>query len=303
MKIGLIGTGELGKAIGANMLKAGHDLVVHDWRKEAADGLLEKGASWAGSPQELAASAEVVLTALPTPAIVESVLTAPDGVLAGLSLGKAWIDHSTNDGDVLEAIARQAAKNGIDVVEAPVTGGIPLAHAGEITVLVGADPDVYQKYLPLLQVVGDPVIHLGPLGSASVVKVITNMLAFVHLWALGEGLMLGRRAGLAAGPVFEAILASCADSFVARTEGPPILNGSYDYGFTLELANKDLRLVHGLADKFGVPLEMGGLVQEIFQRAEDRYGPGFWSTGVVRLMEDELATDLRAPGYSAEGRW
>ena len=303
MKIGLIGTGELGKAIGSNMLKAGHDLVVHDRRKEAADGLLDKGAAWAESPQQLAARVEFVLTALPTPAIVETVLTAPDGVLAGLSPGRAWIDHSTNDGAVLEAIARKAAEQGIDVVEAPVTGGIPLAHAGEITVLVGAEPDAYRKYLPLLQIVGDPVIHLGPLGSASVVKVITNMLAFVHLWALGEGLMLGKRAGLAVGPVFEAILASCADSFVARTEGPPILNGSYDYGFTLELANKDLRLVHGLAGKFGVPLEMGGLVREIFKRAEGRYGPGFWSTGVVRLLEDELDTSLRAAGYSVEGRW
>jgi len=303
MKVGLIGIGELGKAIANNMLKAGHDLTVYDLRRDAAQEALARGAIWADSPRTLAEGVEVVLTALPNPQIVETVLLADDGVLAGMRPGFTWIDHSTNDGDILKRLAAKAEEKNITVIEAPVTGGIPLAHAGEITVLVGAERADYERHLPLLGVVGDPVIHLGPVGSASVVKVITNMLAFIHLWALGEGLMLGKEAGLDVGAVFEAIKASCASSFVAETEGPPILNGSYDYGFTMELANKDLRLVHKLARHFGVPLEMGGLVQQIFIRAGRKYGGKFWSTGVVKLLEDDLSTYLRAPGYEPEERW
>ncbi len=303
MEIGLIGIGELGKAIAGNLLKAGLNLHIHDLNRAAAEPVLAQGAHWSASAVELAGRCQVILTALPTPAVVEQVLLADGGVLAGMQPGTAWIDHSTNDGQVLQRIARRAARRSVDVIEAPVTGGIPLAHAGEITVLVGAEQAAFNRYRPLLEAVGNPVLHLGPVGSASIVKVITNMLALGHLWLLGEALMLGKQAGLATGALFEAIKASCGNSFVAETEGPPILNGSYDYGFTLELANKDLRLVQQIAEQTGVPLEMGGLVQSLFLRAEQRFGPNFWSTGVVRLLEESVGSDLRAPGYEPSERW
>jgi len=302
MNVGLIGTGELGKAIAGNMLKAGHTLTVYDSRPEAAAKIVAGGARWAESAAMLAGQVDFVLTALPNPEIVESAMLT-QGTLAAMRPGSLWIDHSTNDGDVLKRIAAAAAERQVGVVEAPVTGGIPLAYEGKITVLAGAGIEEFRRARPLLDVVGEPVIHLGPVGSASVVKVITNMLAFIHLWALGEGLMLGVEAGLKAGAVYEAIKASCANSFVAETEGPPILNGSYDYGFTMDLANKDLRLVHQIARQFGVPLEMGGLVQQLFIRAERKYGPKFWSTGVVRLLEDDLGSELRADGYAPAERW
>lgn len=303
MKVGLIGVGELGKAIAGNVLKAGHGLAVYDARREQAESVLARGAVWRESALGVAAAVDVLLTALPNPAIVEAVMMGEDGALAGLKPGSCWIDHSTNDGELLKRLAAEAAQKGVDVIEAPVTGGIPLAYAGEITVLVGAEQEVFERYRPLLETVGNPVIHLGPVGSASIVKVMTNMLAFIHLWALGEGLMLGKEAGLDVGATFEAIKASCGNSFVAETEGPAILNGSYDYGFTLELAAKDMRLVQQIARQVGVPLEMGGLVGQILTRAQRKYGGKFWSTGVVKLLEDDLNSDLRAPGYEAEGRW
>ena len=303
MNVGLIGVGELGKAIAGNMLKAGHALAVYDARREQVESVLARGAWWKESVLGVATAVDILLTALPNPAIVEAVMMSDDGALAGLKPGSCWIDHSTNDGELLKRLAAEAAQKGVEVIEAPVTGGIPLAYAGEITVLVGGEKEVIERYRPLLEIVGNPVLHLGPVGSASIVKVMTNMLAFIHLWALGEGLMLCKEAGLDVGATFEAIKASCGNSFVAETEGPPILNGSYDYGFTLELAAKDMRLVHQIARQVGVPLEMGGLADQILTRALRKYGSNFWSTGVVKLLEDDLNSDLRAPGYEPEERW
>lgn len=303
MRVGLVGTGELGSAIGRNLLRAGHALTVFDADAARMAGLTGAGARAAASPAVLAASVEVVVTALPTPAVVEDVLLGSGGVLAAMAPGSTWIDHGTSGRELMLRIEAMARARGIAVIEAPVTGGIPLAHEGRITVLVGAESGVLEAHRGMLEAVGSPVLHLGPVGSASIVKVITNMLAFVHLWALGEGLMLGTAAGLQTGAVFEAIRASCGNSFVAETEGPPILDGSYDYGFTLELAAKDMALAMDLAARHGVPLEMGALVQQILRRGVARYGMRFWSTGIVRLLEDDMGIALRAAGYAPEQRW
>jgi 3-hydroxyisobutyrate dehydrogenase len=303
MKLGLIGIGELGIAVAKNMLRAGHDLCVFDLNEAAVANAMSHGATRANSAAELAGQVEVLLTVLPTPPIIEDVMLGGGGVLAAMKAGTCWIDHSTNDRGLLKRIYEKGQAKGVDVIEAPVTGGIPLAHEGKITVLAGADDAVFAKYRHLLNITGDPVIHLGPVGSASIVKVMTNMLAFIHLWALGEGLMFGTAAGLKTGAVYEAIKASCGNSFVAETEGPPILVGNYDYGFTMELAAKDMRLTMDIAQEFGVPLEMGGLAAQILMRGMAKYGKKFWSTGVVKMLEDDMGIDLRAPGYEAEERW
>ena len=178
-----------------------------------------------------------------------------------------------------------------------MTGGIPLAHQGKMTVLVGGDRVVFDRNQPLLSTIGGKIFYMGPLGSAAVAKVLTNMLAAIHSWALGEGLMLGKCAGLDLATLFEAIKASCGNSFVAETEGPEILNGSYDYGFTIALQAKDANLAYELGRQFGVPLEMGSLVEQIIQRARRKYGDGAWSTQIVKLLEDDLGVNLRAAGY------
>jgi 3-hydroxyisobutyrate dehydrogenase len=303
MKIGIIGVGELGIDISGNMLKAGHELLVFDTRTAAVEKAESLGAKGVASAAELAAQVPALLTVLPTPQIIEDVILGSGGVLEALQPGSVWIDHSTNDQALLMRIAAEAAKKDISVIEAPVTGGIPLAHSGKITVLVGAELDVFTRYEFLLHIVGEPVLHIGPVGSASIVKLLTNMLAFIHLWALGEGLMLGTAAGLNTGAVYEAIKASCGNSFVAETEGVPIMTGSYDYGFTLALAMKDMRLAMSIADENHVPLPMAGLAQQILQRGIARYGEKFWSTGIVKLLEDDMGLDLRAPGYETQSRW
>ena len=174
-----------------------------------------------------------------------------------------------------------------------------MAAAGEITVLVGGDEAAFRAHLGLFEAIGGDVFHIGPLGSASVIKVITNMLAFVHLVAVGEALMLARRGGLDLAQAFEVIKASSGNSFVHETESRLILNGSYDIGFTMDLALKDLGFARELGDELGVPLELATLVEETFARGREAYGGDAWSTMVVKLLEDELGTDLRAPGFPA----
>ncbi len=303
MKIGLIGIGELGIAVAKNIIKAGHDLQVFDLNPDAVARAVSHGAVAAESAAALAASVEVLLTVLPNPPIIEDVMLGSGGVLAAMQPGTCWIDHSTNDRDLLRKIEAQAGEKEISVIEAPVTGGIPLAHDGCITVLAGTTDEAFAKYGHLLNAVGDPVLHMGPVGSASVVKLMTNMLAFIHLWSLNEGLMLCKAAGLKTGAVYEAVKNSCGNSFVAETEGVPIMTGSFDYGFTMELAMKDQKLAEKIAAENGVPLLMGGLASQILQRGITKYGGKAWSTGIGRLLEDEMGLDLRAPGYETETRW
>ena len=296
-RIGFIGVGHLGVHLAGSLLRAGFGLTVNDLDEGAAAGLVEAGAEWAPSPAQAAEAAESVITCLPSPAAVADVLTGEAGVLAGLRPGGVWIDMSTNDAAEVKRLAAIAAERGVASLEAPVTGGVHRAATGEITILAGGDRAVFDAQLPVLEAMGGEVLYMGPLGDASVMKVITNMLAFVHLVAAGEALMLARRAGLDLAQAFEAIRASSGSSFVHETESRLILSGSYNVGFTMDLACKDLHLAHRLGRELGVPLELAGLVEQTFVRAREQYGGSAWSTMAVKLLEDELGTDLRAPGF------
>ena len=255
------------------------------------------GAAWAPAPRDLAARCDSVFTCLPSPRAVADVVAGEAGLLEGMRPGGTWIDSSTNDPRELQRLAALAQSAGVSCLEAPVTGGVHLAAAGEITVLVGGDGEVYARHLAAFQAIGGKVFHIGPLGSASAIKVITNMLAFIHLVAAGEALMLARRTGLDLATTYDVIKASSGNSFVHETESKVILNGSYDIGFTLELACKDLGIALDLGREAGVPLELAGLVEHTFRRAREVYGGSAWSPMVVKLLEDALGTDLRAPGF------
>ena len=297
MRFGFIGLGNLGRHLARSLLRAGFQVTVHDLERDRAGGLIAAGAVWGASPRRTAEAADSVITCLPSPTAVAAVVEGADGVLAGLPPGRAWIDMSTNDPDEIKRLGARAAARGIACLEAPVTGGVHKAATGEITVLVGGDEAVFEAHRPAFAAMGGKVLHMGPLGSASVIKLITNMLAFIHLVAVGEALMLARRGGLDLAKAFAAIRASSGNSFVHETESQVILSGSYDIGFTMDLACKDLDLAHQLGRAFGVPLELAGLVQQSFVRARAQYGGDAWSPMVVKLLEDALGTELRAPGF------
>ena len=299
MNVGFIGLGNLGRHLAARVLEAGFPVCVHDLDAAAVASLVSAGASAADSPRAVAEASDCVITCLPSPAAVQAVVAGAGGVLEGLREGGTWIDMSTNDRHELERLAALAAERGVATLECPVTGGVHLAAAGEITVIAGGDEAVFEQHRSLLEAMGGRVIHVGPLGQASVIKVITNMLAFIHLVASGEALMLAKRGGLPLATAYEVIRASSGNSFVHETEGQVILNGSYDIGFTMDLAVKDLGFALGLGRELDVPLDLASLVEQTFLRARDEYGGSAWSSQVVKLLEDAVGDDLRAPGFPA----
>jgi len=300
MRYGFIGLGNLGGKLAASLARNGFDLVVNDADPRSAEPLLAAGAGWAATPAEVAAQVDAVITCLPSPAVSERVLTGPEGVLAGAKPGATWIEMSTIDQDTILRLAAVAADSGVATLETPVTGGVHLAATGEITVIVGGDAELFERHRAAFAAMGRRIFHVGPIGSASLIKVITNMLAFVHLVAAGEALMLAKRGGLDLAQAFHVISASSGTSFVHETESQLILNGSYNINFTMDLACKDLGFAMKFGRDFGVPLDLAALTAQTFIRAREAYGGGAWSTQVVKLLEDALGADLRAPGFPAE---
>lgn len=300
MRYGFIGLGNLGAHLATSLARGGFALTINDLDRKAAGPLIAAGATWAGTPKAVAEASDAVFTCLPSPRISEHVLTGPDGILSGLKPGCAWIEMSTLGRDETLRLAALAKAVGVETLEAPVTGGVHLAAQGKITVLAGGDRALFEAHRPALQVMGEKIFHMGPLGAAAVIKVITNMLAFIHLQADAEALMLAKRAGLDLGQAWHAITASSGTSFVHETEGQLILNGSYDIGFTMDLTLKDIGFATAFGREFGVPLDLAALTEQIFVRGKAAYGGAAQSTQIAKLLEDALGTDLRAPGFPAK---
>ena len=297
MHYGYIGLGNLGGHIAMSLIRKGFKVTVYDLDPALAARHIEAGASLAASPRELASQADHVFTCLPSPVVSEKVLGQ---ILEGLKPGGTWIENSTNGRDEMQRLAAHADAKGIRTLEAPVTGGVHLAARAEITVLVGGDKDLFELHTPALQAIGNKIFHMGPLGSAAVIKVITNMLAFIHLVADAEALMLAKRGGLDLAQAWAAIAASSGSSFVHETEGQLILNGSYDIAFTMDLALKDLGFAMNFGREFGVPLDLASMTNQTFMKGRAAYGGAAQSTQIAKLLEDVLDTDLRAPGFPAQ---
>jgi 3-hydroxyisobutyrate dehydrogenase len=296
MHYGYIGLGNLGGHLAHSLVKKGYKVTVYDLDPALAERHLKDGANWADSPAALAAQVDAVFTCLPSPTVSEKVLTQ---ILTTLKPGATWIENSTNGRDEMIRLSQMAEAKGVKVLEAPVTGGVHLAARGEITVLVGGEKELFELHRPALETIGKKIFHMGPIGSAAVIKVITNMLAFIHLVADAEALMLAKRGGLDLAQAWAAITASSGTSFVHETEGQLILNGSYDIAFTMDLALKDLGFAMNFGKEFGVPLDLASMTQQTFMKGKAAYGGQAQSTQIAKLLEDVLNTDLRAVGFPA----
>lgn len=296
MHYGYIGQGNLGANCTACLLRAGMQVTVTDINRDAAASALAAGATWADTPAELAAQVDHVITCLPSPAVSERVAAQ---MLPVMRAGAHWLEMSTLGRDEVLAFAKMSADHGVRLMELPVTGGVHLAAQGNITMLAGGDKDMFDLHLPALKAMGNQVFHMGPLGSASVIKVITNMLAFIHLKACGEALMLAKRGGLDLAQAWHAIKASSGTSFVHETEGALVLNGSYDVAFNIDLALKDLGFAMDFGREFQVPLELAAATEQTYVAARAAYGGTAQSPMIVKLLEDLLDTDLRAEGFPA----
>ena len=296
MQYGFIGLGSLGRHLAVNLAHGGFQVGVYDLQRSAAHQALTAGAHWVDSIPELAKASDGLITCLPTPAATASVLAQ---ALPALRSGCTWIEMSTNDFAEIEALAAKARERGISTLACPVTGGVHRAEAGDITVLVGGAREVFSKHEPALKAMGGRIIYLGGIEQAAVTKVATNMLAFIHLIAAGEALMLCAKAGVDLRAAFDAIAASSGNSFVHETESQVILNGSYDIGFTMDLACKDAGFALEYGRRFDVPLRLAGVMEQIFIEGRAKYGGGAWSSMIVKLLEDAVGTALRAPGFPA----
>ncbi len=298
--VGFIGLGNVGGKLAGSLLRNNIALTVRDLDRTAAEPFLSGGASWADSPAEMAAAVDVVITCLPSPAASAQVMEAPDGVLAGMTPGTIWAEMSTTDEAEVNRLGALVEAAGGVPIDCPVSGGCHRAATGNISIFAGGDRSAFEQILPMLTKMGRNILHTGPLGSASVLKVVTNYLATANLLSLAEALTTAKVAGMDLNTTYEAIRISSGNSFVHETESQVILNGSRDINFTMDLVMKDLSLFQAVADRGNVPLELSPLFMEIVADAAERYGMREWSPNVIRRLEDATGVEVLAPGFPAE---
>ncbi len=300
MKVGFIGLGNVGGKLAGSLLRNGFDTTVRDLDKSAAQPFLDKGAHWADSPKEMAEKCDLVITCLPSPAACAAVMEADDGVLAGLSADKIWAEMSTTDVDEVKRLAKLVEAKGGSAIECPVSGGCHRAATGNISIFAGCDRPTFERMLPLLTTLGRRVLHTGEIGTASMLKVMTNYLATANLLTVCEAMVTMKAAGMDLATTYEAIAISSGTSFVAETEGQVILNGSRDISFTMDLVKKDIGLFQEIAEKHDLPLEISPLMVKIFDDGIEKYGPRELSPNIIKRLEDATGHEVRAPGFPAE---
>jgi len=300
MKVGFIGLGNVGGKLAGSLLRNNFDLTVRDLDENLTKSFKDKGAKVTNSAKELAEQVDLIITCLPSPKICAEVMEADDGVINGLSENKVWLEMSTTDEAEIKRIGKKIIAKKAIPLDGPVSGGCHRAATGNIAIFVGGAREAFDKILPALTVMGRKILHTGDLGSATVLKVITNYLASVHLVALGEAWTVAKKSNLDLAKAYKGIAVSSGNSFVHETESQIILNGSYNINFTMDLVLKDTGLFDDLAKKLGAPLEISPKVVEIFKDGQKKYGSRAWSSMIVKRMEDLNNINFRASGFPEE---
>ena len=300
MKIGFIGLGNVGGKLAGSILRNGYDFTVRDLDKTAAQSFLDKGAHWAKSPKEMAENCDMVITCLPSPAACSQVMEAEDGILAGLSEGKIWAEMSTTDETEVRRIADLVKAKGAEPIDCPVSGGCHRAATGNISIFAGCTRETFDRALPVIKAMGRRILHTGDIGSASILKVVTNYLATANLITLCEAMVTAKAGGMDMNTTFEAIRISSGTSFVHETESQVILNGSRDINFTMDLVVKDITLFQEVADRAKVPLEVSPVLKQIFEDGESRYGSREYSPNIIKRLEEATGLEILAPGFPPE---
>ncbi len=300
MKIGFIGLGNVGGKLSSSILRNGFDLVVRDLDMAAAQPLLDAGATWGESPKAMAEDCDAVITCLPSPAASASVLEADDGLLTGFGPGKIWMEMSTTDEAEVKRLGEKVRAVGAEPVDCPVSGGCHRAATGNIAIFAGCARPTFEQILPILTTMGRRILHTGELGSASMLKVMTNYLATANLLTVCEALVTSAAAGMDLNTTYEAIAISSGNSFVHETEGQVILNGSRDINFTMDLVKKDIGLFQDVADRHDVPLEISPVLIDIVNDGAARFGEREWSPNIIKRLEEATGLSILAPGFPDE---
>ena len=300
MKVGFIGLGNAGGRLAGSLLRNGFDLTVRDLNKEFVDEFVQRGAKSGNSPKEMAEHCDVVITCLPSPKACSEVMESKDGILAGLSKGKIWLEMSTTDEAEIRRIGALVDKVGALPVDCPVSGGCHRADTGNISIFAGCKREAFELALPILTTMGRRVLHTGDLGTASTLKVMTNYLATVNLTSIAEALTTMKSLGMDMNVTYEAIKASSGNSFVHETESQVILNGSRDISFTMDLVSKDVGIFNQLAERKGIELEIAPLIVDIFKDGEKRYGPRELSPNIIKRLEERADVEVLGNGFPPE---
>ena len=300
MKIGFIGLGNVGGKLADSLLRNKFNLTVRDLEENIKSDFINKGAKTANNAKELAEQVDLIITCLPSPKICSEVMETKDGVIEGLSKNKVWLEMSTTDESEVKRIGKLVVEKGTIPLDGPVSGGCHRAATGNIAIFVGGERKTFEKILPALTSMGRKILHTGELGTASVLKVITNYLASVNLASLGEAWTVAKKSNLDLNKTYKGIAVSSGNSFVHETESQVILNGSYNINFTMDLVKKDMNLFNELSKKLNIPLEISPFILNIFKDAQKKYGSRAWSSMVVKRLEDKFGIDFRTSGFPDE---
>ena len=297
MKVGFIGAGNMGNPMASNLIKAGHQLTVHDLRREATTNLLEMGAQWADTPKDAVPGNEVVFTSLPMPRDVEAVVLGENGVLEGAGPGSIYMDLSTNSPTTIRRIHDVCAERGVTVLDAPVSGGVYGAAAATLAVMVGGDQSIYDRMKPTLDAIGSHVVYCGPIGNGMVCKICNNLLSMGIGTLMAEALTLGVKAGVDLAVLADVIANSSGGNRRLTEKFPRFLfKGNFEPGFATALAAKDVRLATDLGREYGIPMELSNLIDQRHVEAMHRgWGPED-SDAVARIQEEKAGVQLRLPG-------
>ncbi len=290
MKVGFIGLGTMGGSMAFNTIQGGHELVVHDIRRESATRHLEAGATWADSPREVAQASDIVFTSLPGPTEVEAVFLGEDGILQGMSAGKVYFDLSTSTPNLIRRIHDIASGQGVEVLDAPVSGGPRGAESRNLAIWVGGDKDVFDRCRPALDAIGDKAYYVGPIGCGAVAKLVHNCAGYVIQTALAEVFTMGVKAGVEPLALWQAVRRG-AQGRRGTFEGlaEHLLPGKFDPpDFALRLARKDVDLAVGVGREYDVPMRLANLALQEMTEAMNR-GWGDRDSRVAMLLQEERA--------------
>ena len=297
MKVGFIGLGNVGGKLSGSLLRNEIDLMVHDLNQDLVNDFVSRGAERADGPVAMMRDCDVVITCLPSPVASAAVV---DEMLPEVKEGKIWMEMSTTDEVEVKRLGALVMERGGAAVDCPVSGGCHRAATGNISILAGCDRKTFEEIAPFLKTMGRRILHTGELGSASILKVLTNYLATANLVTCCEALVTAKAAGMDLNTTYEAMKISSGTSFVHETESQVILNGSRDISFTMDLVKKDVGLFQEVATRNNVPLEIAPMLVDIFDDGIARFGEREFSPNIIKRLEEATGLEILAPGFPAE---
>lgn len=295
MDIGFIGVGQMGRHMAAHILKAGYTLHIYDINKATAAPLLQKGAKWCESPMDTARSARIVITSLPTPKEVEQVVYGEKGLIKGWKAGDIYIDMTTNSPTVIKRIAEDAAKMGVSVLDAPVSGGVRGAEAGTLAIMAGSDTEALEKARPVLEAMGQKIFPVGPVGCGNTAKLVNNLISLAANSISAEGFALGVKAGINPNVLLDIIKVSTGNNWCAQQYPNTTFKGNFEPGFKISLAFKDINLALDLAKENNVPVPIGEAVRQDLKYAMDAGLQDKGVDAVILSREEASGIKVRLP--------